>query len=359
MIVEIPFVYTASVVPPGKRNPRVTHVLDRVPIRILTAPEGEMPVAFRFSPGQNVPLELQQDELAALNEALAMELRWDGEGLWAPHGHTFGRDVAAAVAANAGRLTEADASQQIVSMSRTPFASTQWDGLMEWKRRDVVPIGRLEGRIQADDRRGRVADILALARKVRFHDGRFWVPAEEPCWTGVGGLFPRVRAELAAEFRLKSPSTIWRADRLVDALGDLDNQRTRGDHPAMAEGMIEILLPEAVRLRIDETQLVSAARGTIACMKDMLPGASMGLFAVYAELRDAAAEAPPDTVPERLAEAVAVMLSRPESREAETGNRHWLFQDLETAERRWIRSLSAPAPTVTRPGGGPGAAFGR
>lgn len=341
MIVDMPFAYTAKVVPPGKRNARETVVIDRLPLRIPTAEPAALPVAFRFSPGRDIPWDLEADARAAFHAARAMEIRWDGADLWAPYGHSFDR---ADAGAERERISEAEAGTRVAAMSGTPFSSAQWGDLIGHQRRAAVPADRLEGRVVADDRRDRVADLLGLARCVRFLDGQFWEPATEPCWEGEGDRFPYARAALSTPFRLQAPATVWRADRLGDALADLEETRGRGDHAPKAQGAIEILIPEAVRLPLDEIQLVSCSRALVNHLREALPGASVGFFAAYAELRDSSAACAGDAVSERLAGAVAALLSHPEARCAETGRHRWLLDHLARAERRWMRSLQPPAP---------------
>lgn len=351
MIVEIPFVYTAHVVPPGKRNARETHVIGRVPVRVPTAEVDEMPVAFLFSPGRDVPWSLDGEALMAFHRARSMEVRMDDRGLWAPEGHDFDREENKQEVA---RLSEAQATALVESMRGTPFSGAQWGGLLDWQRRSVVREGTFEGRVLREDRRDRVANILAIARGVRFCDGRFWSPTTEPCWVGDGDSFPTAKAELSSEWRLKTPGHVWRADRVGHALADLDMGRGRGRGRGREEwtpksvGLIDILIPEAVRLPVDEIQLVSAARDAVGNLKERLPEATVPFFMAFAELRDAAMESPLDTVSERLAAAVSGMLALRRPRE-DDHDPDWRLNGLEEANARWLRSLEPGVPDEALP----------
>ena len=233
MIVEVPFAYSATVVPPRCRNPVAQWVLDRLPVKLRVETAESMPVAFRVA-----------------HQDAEHEVRFDGKRLWRA---TDDLDLAAAQAALDG-------------FRGTPFAPLQ-DPRPHWVRENeragrgdarwrLVRPGEITGHLTADDRRERVATILKLARELVFLDGRVFRRCHEPAWLAIpSAREPLISAVFADDHELSINGTeLFRADDQEGAI-----EAATGREDCAVRGGIEILMPEAIRGRLADSALAIAA----------------------------------------------------------------------------------------------------
>jgi hypothetical protein len=300
MIVEVPFLYSVSVVPPRCRNAVPKIVRDTLPVKLHVAAAEDMPVAMRVVTARDTPI------VADDKTATPTELRWDGKSLYAPW--RGGHDEAP------GPLDKAEIERRVAAMTGTPFACIQSkpeDDYHSWRQEPAVRLEDIEGRVVADNRRDRVASLLEAARDHILVDGVFMTPSPEPVWkVDADRRWPRVEAEFAHEYILRDRSvrSLYRADRLDAAIDAAAN----GEFDCDQRGLIEVLVPEAVRLALDDIGFIREVRHYLAdddVRKDLSEG-SVEQFAAYAAVRDLVRSVgDADTVPAGLGEAVQAMLA--------------------------------------------------
>jgi hypothetical protein len=156
IVLDVPFIYTATVVLPRKRNTSSQVLRASVPVTIEFADELEMPVAFRIT---------------APHGGDVTEVRWDG--------------------ANCLTVTEPDEVVEESSlqgllhgMRGTPFSHAQYSlGSARYRaNEDAIPEREFNGKIISDNKEETISNIHDAAASFIFCAGKFWRKSGEPVW---------------------------------------------------------------------------------------------------------------------------------------------------------------------------------
>jgi len=261
----VPFLYEIEAIPPRHRNPEHRPVRDVLPLKLQEGlPEGMRP-AFRVVLGEQTRPWREHGEARRLEEVEPTEFWWDGRQLYV---RVKGFQAASFVdpAADQEALLRAAAYFRC-----TPFAKDAFSVERAWANRDAV-----EGRVQGDDRRDRVADIVTAARHMRLADGDLFCPTSlEPVWR-FGSRWERDtygqnKERKLIEAALVDPveaihaanRTIFRADRLDQAQAEFHGHvapYSAREIEGRVEGSLEVLDKSALRLRSGDAALHSALR---------------------------------------------------------------------------------------------------
>jgi hypothetical protein len=257
-IIEAPYTYAAMVVPPRCRNAREVAVLDRVPLRVRAVDAGDFPVAVAMETGM-FPERI--------------DLRWDGRRLWRPDG---------AAPPGVGQ----DWLQERLDAFDPDFLGGHQEPVA-----GAVPRAALEGHVESDNRRDRVADMLAAAAGVLVSEGRLHRASMEPIWQVRGNwieatLAPESLADPVQASRMSphSVADMFRADRRAAAEAAVAAVHGR----CVTRGEIEVLVPDAIRLRLGDAGLLASVwRDILEDEGTRLGAYSVERFALWAAVRDA------------------------------------------------------------------------
>jgi hypothetical protein len=273
-IVEIPFLYDAKVVPPRKRNIRDIKVMDRIPVIIQEKTEDSFPIAIQFVSG-NSSFNAHNPKLVSKNP---VDFRWDGQNLYGTIGGHF------------SNIEELKALLQDIKdeedVERSPFHQVQ--GFKKYHRRhydsDPILAQHIDGKVESDNRRERVADLLKIAGQMFVFNGYLWTHTSEPCWSSRRGS--GAEAVQLSDWCLQN-NKVYRADDLD--LYENEVRRTNRDQEEFhieVKGRIDILIPEAVKFRPSEMYFIKEANHFLESTGGWLKDAQVEFLIAYAGLRD-------------------------------------------------------------------------
>lgn len=280
-ILEIPFNYEVTHVPPRARNERHASVRDSVGVAVRVLDEALFPVAMRM-----------QDRDAGQYDQVD-DIRTDGIGLYRPctyeprgERHYISPEV----------LDEPG----VPSRFTNPFGHCIRD---DWRMRDPVPRRDIPGRIVRDGHNTAAATIARRASELVVCGDKVFERCGEPYYRhhAGSGRYEYFSVETASEDgTLEDPVSAVRADRL-------DPWRARLGDRFHVTGTIEVLMPEVLRLKVSELALLDVTDTVVGSLANHAAGATIDEFRVYADLRDALA-ACKKKVTENLVEAVDTLL---------------------------------------------------
>jgi hypothetical protein len=326
MIVDVPFSYTALYVPPKARNEREVTVLDTLPLSVREIDEGDFPVVARFADNTQLVRYDQIDDI-----------RWDSKGFYRPWATEWARERFYPKASDLAELVKGHEGDQ-------PFRDLQKVPEANWHNRPIFTHRQVQdgGRVLSDDRRERVAALVARAAATVLSAGRMWVACGEPAWRVEANGFITASPILAdAKARRDFARHLARADDLGGYARRFWRRDTLDTH-----GLLEVVRPEALTLAPEAAHLAAAAADAAERMSGRLKRAAREDFGVYADLRDAVEAAPENEITEELADAVRAAIDHESAMLGESERR-----DLSGAFEWWrvalIRGLdggSAPAP---------------
>ena len=274
VLVDVPFVYAATAVPPRHRKPVGVAVSDIVTVAIRVEGPGDLVPAFRFARHVAGGTANRWPPLTERDTA-ATDVLWDGEKLYAPPGEHV--------------------PESPDGWPRHPSGDLGWwacspfrDAVNAHRGAASVPASGIPGRVAGDDRAETVAGISAVAARVVAGTKGWLVETGEPVWAvrapgGYHGTSPKVSPELlpahAGRFRAGPRA---RADARAEAL---EWAATPG-HPTVLEGSIEVLETGAMTAPIRDINLMALAHQALEDTVRRLPRASLGFLDAWATLRD-------------------------------------------------------------------------
>jgi hypothetical protein len=264
LLIEVPFLYDAKLVPPRKRNARNVKVLDCIPIVIQEKTTNDFPIAMQYVCGTHLPFDNDARKAALEN---AITLRWDGHSLHEAVGGAF--------------LNREDLKRLLQDVENSPFRREQ--GFYNYNRwqyeGDPIPVNRIDGKVESDNRRERVATLLEMSSKMFVCDRHIWTQCNEPCWLlEAHRQYPSIKAVQTTE--AKEFGGLFRADDLELAKADVSIEDLE------IYGRIDVLIPEAVQRRPAEAYIVGAAKRFLESTKDSLGNSQVEFMVAYARLRD-------------------------------------------------------------------------
>jgi hypothetical protein len=265
IVVEVPFTYQVTYVPPRCRTTTSDFVMSSVALGITSAEPDEMPLAIRV---------LQPDHSSEW-----VDLRWTGSRLLRRRSKFDRID------------SPGDLQACIETMRNTPLAYKQGT-------RAVVSDEEIRrGRWISDTYEARRADLCAAAAAMVFCDGYFWEPSAEPVWVSMGAVGG---GHLCVRFGLDgvANSAIFRADQqeMAEAQTAQVCRLAGKGAPRTGKDSIDILLPNALTFPAAEVSLASAVRDILDIPGHLVKKMPIDALIAYARLRDAMGELTQDDI---------------------------------------------------------------
>lgn len=301
MIVEVPFVYAASVTPKGKRKRIDVHLTSSVVVDVVGTTAEEAPVALRWHrPTQDVtegqpPIEYRRrgDDLFtpvfhtcarepdrpvsfdAMVEAVREGWRGRDNPLFAGVEHGFHRrpDDPRTVQDLPGAVFHSTQEQEIAAAIRNLAADLLVVGDQVFRRaRDAEPIYELHPYSWYDPAQGRKVSGCYVDTKT------------------LGSIAPEAR-DVRRHFRVDQIPEVLSAAEAQGAVDDGWDYDNPGTYAQVISEPVEILDPSALAYRPDQGPiLLKFAAGIVQFDKDEIAEATRGQMLAYADLRDALRE---------------------------------------------------------------------
>lgn len=330
MIIELPFAYQASYVPPRARNARDVTVIDRLPLNIRELNDTQFPIAARFS---DRDMEFRWHQVD--------ELRWDGRRFHRPYAAEHARERFYVPAAElVVRLQGYSAEQPFRPLQQMP--DPNWHNREIKSHEEVIAAGRIE----SDDRRERIALLVEKAAGVVLCDGKIFAACGEPAWKVSQFGVITAKAILADRSDLDLfPCALARADRLEEYVELFWDRQT-----IETQGQIEVLMPQVLRLAPENGHLLATAADALQQMSGMLKVATREEFGVFADLRDALHATTDKEVTEEISDAVRSALDC-QSDIMSAGTRRDLLKAYERWRKNLIRDVDLECYTAACPKG--------
>jgi len=278
MIIDVSFLYEASVLAPRKRNPNDVTYLAVHSVEVPDIDGSLAPVAMRW--------KLSRWDDMAPGEVL--ELRWHDDKLWRPLYEVTGNprrdDAEYSVAKrDAAWLVGCAAKDHENSWSDTPGPFPT--GRKPHGQGTPVPIDQDPNvhKVLSTRREARMAEISQAAARLLLVDGVPHVTCPEPVYVlkhydrGSASLAPAMGGDPEDK---NGPDRVFRADEYEYAMSSRHLDATP------SESRIEVLLPEAVRFDGPARDVIRQAQGLRDWMKARISDRDVGFFSVYADLRD-------------------------------------------------------------------------
>lgn len=300
MIIEVPFIYTARVVPPRARNERAVEVIDTMPLNIRELTADEFPLVAEYL-----------ERFADIHDKGYEHIHSDG--------HRFFKAIGGLIPAGLEAMAQAGGP--------SPFQHHQrlWTAAPDARQRH----GAIEGRVISDNRQERVAKLLEVGRRVVASEGVLFEGCGEPVWRRrPGWVFEAVIC--TPELLESEPSLLFRADRLKDEIDARNEAAGRNEQPDLW-GDIRVHRPDLLRLSVEAVALLKEANRQLGYLAEdigrRVAETSVETFTAYATARDILAGAQKAEVTEDVVEAVRLLI--------EIRSRSGLGNSLSEAYERW------------------------
>jgi hypothetical protein len=230
MIIEVPFMYVAQVVPPRKRKPVEMCVIDQIAIKFKDIPEQNFPVAIKYVDDDSLPHDEEQRRERLSNPDL---IRWDGNNLYTRIGAEFNtRDEFNALLRG--------------NPNDSPLNNVQgWSQHRDWKHGEPVLLNNLQGQVQSDNRRDRIAALIEYTNSCRVCKNGLWEITQEPAWMVSQSFnFTVIKATQINPDNLRTSWNNIYAGNEYDMIPERFKQED-----SFTSGLIEVLLPQALKLK--------------------------------------------------------------------------------------------------------------